>query len=84
MRVVSRVVLAPETWLRDTAYMCTVYAQRVVKGFIMTAILPFAFKVGCECFYGQAQMHICVHLHTNTGTRVQVRVQVCTCITCCL
>ena len=65
-----RVELAPETWLRDTGYMCTVRAQRVVKGFIMAATLPFAFEVVSECFFGQAQIHVCVHLHTYACTHV--------------
>ena len=50
--------------------MCTVCEKRDVKGFIMAAILPFAFEVGCECFFGQARMHICVHLHTCACTHV--------------
>ena len=50
--------------------MCTVRALCVVKGFSMAAILPFAFEVGCEGFFGQVQMHVCVHLHTRGCTRV--------------
>ena len=59
-----------KTWLRDAGYMCNVRAQCVVRGFIMAAILPFAFEVGCECFFGQARMHICVHLHTRACKHV--------------
>ena len=36
----------------------------------MAAILPFAFEVGCECFFGKAQMHVCVHLYTRACTHV--------------
>ena len=50
--------------------MCPVCAQRVVNGFIIAAILPFAFKVVHKCFFGQARIHICVHLHTRACTRV--------------
>ena len=31
----------------------------------LAAILPFAFDVGCEGFFGQVRMHVCVHLHTR-------------------
>ena len=69
-----------KTWLRDAGYMCNVCAQRVVKGFFMAAILPFAFEVGCECFFGQARMHLCVHLHgctyVYTCTHVHVHVYI--------
>ena len=38
----------------------------------MAAILPFAFEVGCEGFFGQVRMHVCVHLHTRACTRVHL------------
>ena len=70
MYVVSCVKLAPETWLRDTGYMCIVCARHDVIGFSMTAILPFAFEVVRECFFGQERMHVCVHLHRHAFKRV--------------
>ena len=65
--VVSHVALAPETWLRDAGYVCTVRAYRVVKGFSMGAILPFAFEVQCEGFFGQACV-TCTHVHVHMYT----------------
>ena len=38
----------------------------------LAAILPFAFEVGCEGFFGQVRMHVCVHLHTRACTRVHL------------
>ena len=68
--VVSFVELAPETWLRDTGYMCIVCARHVVIGLSMTAILPFSFDVVRECFFGQTWMNVCVHLHTRAFKHV--------------
>ena len=36
----------------------------------MAETLPFAFEVGCEGFFGQVRMDVCVHLHTRGCTRV--------------
>ena len=38
----------------------------------MADILPFAFEVGWEGFFGQVQMHVCVRLHTRACTRVHL------------
>ena len=38
----------------------------------MAAILPFSFEVGCEGFFGQVRMHVCVHLHKRACTRVHL------------
>ena len=40
--------------------------------FSLAAILPFAFEVGCKGFFGQVQMHVCVHLHTRACTRIHL------------
>ena len=38
----------------------------------MAAILPFAFEVGFEGFFGHVRMHVCVHLHTHACTCVHL------------
>ena len=68
--VVSRVELAPETWLRMHGVMCTVRAYCFVTDFSMADVLSFAFEVGCESFFGQILMHLCVHLHPRGCTCV--------------
>ena len=59
------------SWLRDAGYVFTVRAQRVVKGFSLSAIFPFSFEVGCKSFFGQLRMHVCVtftHVHVHVYT----------------
>ena len=61
--------------------MCTVRAYCFVTDFSMADALSFAFEVGCESFFGEILMHLCVHLHpehvdVHVYTQVLVRVQV--------
>ena len=49
----------------------------------MAVILPFAFEVGCEGFFGQVRMHVCVHLHTCACTRVHLGTGTAQCFEIC-
>ena len=78
--VVSRVEIAPETWLRDA--WCYVHCTCIMCCYdiSMADVLSFAFEVGCESFFGQILMHLCVHLlpcgctsvHSGTGAGMNV------------
>ena len=50
--------------------MCTVRAYCFVTDFSMADALSFAFEVGCESFFGEILMHLCVHLHPRGCTCV--------------